>query len=268
MDTLLLRITPPVLVRSRRAPRLVERNYFVYRRGWVLLVSGFFEPLFYLLSISVGVGHLVGTVSGPSGHPIRYVVFVAPALMAAAAMNGAIYDSTFNVFHKLKFAKTYEALLATPVGVPDVAVGEIGWALLRGSLYSATFLAVMAMMGLVRSGWAVLALPSAMLVGLGFAALGMAVTCFMRSWQDFDLVLLAILPMFLFSGTFYPLSTYPGALQTVVRLTPLYQGVALLRGLDLGAVGPSLVGHAAYLAAMAAIGLTVSQRRLARLLLR
>lgn len=268
MDTLILRITPPLLLRSRRAPRLIERNYLVYRRGWILIVSGFFEPLFYLFSISVGIGHLVGTVSGPSGQPIRYVVFVAPALMAAAAMNGAIYDSTFNVFHKLKFAKTYEALMATPLGVADVAVGEIGWALLRGSLYSAAFLAVMAMMGLVRSGWAVMALPSAMLVGLGFAAIGMAATCFMRSWQDFDLVLLAILPMFLFSGTFYPLSTYPSGLQVVVQLTPLYQGVALLRGFALGAVGPGLLGHAAYLAAMAVIGVSVSQRRLARLLLK
>jgi lipooligosaccharide transport system permease protein len=267
MDSLVLRITPPVLVRSR-APRLIERNYMVYRRGWILIVSGFFEPLLYLLSISVGIGHLVGTVSGPSGAPIRYVVFAAPALMAAAAMNGAIYDSTFNVFHKLKFAKTYEALMATPVGVADVAVGEIGWAVLRGSLYSSTFLAVMAMLGLVRSGWAVLALPSAMLLGLAFASAGMAVTCYMRSWQDFDLVLLAILPMFLFSGTFYPLSTYPGALRVVVELTPLYQGVALLRSFVLGAVGPTLVAHAAYLAAMAVIGLVVSRRRLARLLLK
>ena len=267
MDALVLRITPPVLLRSR-APRLIERNYLVYRRGWILIVSGFFEPLFYLLSISVGIGHLVGTVSGPSGQPIRYVVFAAPALMAAAAMNGAVYDATFNVFHKLKFAKTYEALMATPMGVVDVAVGEIAWAVLRGSLYSATFLVVMAMLGLVRSGWAVLALPSALMISLGFAAIGMAVTCYMRSWQDFDLVLLAILPMFLFSGTFYPLSTYPPALRVVVEVTPLYQGVTLLRGFVLGAVGPSLIAHAAYLAAMAVIGLTVSRRRLARLLLR
>ena len=99
-----------------RAWPLVERNLLVYRRSWLLIVSGFFEPVFYLLSLGVGIGALVGTVTGPDGQAIEYTAFVAPALLAASAMNGAVYDSTFNVFFKLKYAKTYDAMLATPLG--------------------------------------------------------------------------------------------------------------------------------------------------------
>jgi lipooligosaccharide transport system permease protein len=261
-----LRVLPPILA-GRRAARLIERNALVYRRMWLLLVSGFFEPLFYLLSISVGIGKLAGPIPGPRGQLVGYTVFAAPALLASAAMNGAIFDSTFGVFFKLKFAKVYDAVLATPLGVTDVAVGEIGWAVIRGGLYSIVFLVVMAALGLVQSPWALLALPSALLLSLAFSALGMAATTFMRSWQDFDFVQMTTLPMFLFSATFYPLSTYPGALRLVVRLTPLYQGVALLRGLDLGDPNWAMLGHVAYLVGMAAVGLAVTTRRLGRLLL-
>jgi lipooligosaccharide transport system permease protein len=182
-------------------------------------------------------------------------------------MNGAIYDSTMNVFFKLKYAKTYDAVLATPVGVSDVAVGEITWALLRGLLYSAAFLIIMTALGDVSSWWAIFALPAAGLIGFGFAAVGMAFTSFMRSWQDFDFVQLAILPLFLFSTTFYPLSVYPRWLQLVVECTPLFHGVTLVRSLTTGFVGFRLLWDAAYLGIMGLIGLVVTSRRLERLLL-
>jgi lipooligosaccharide transport system permease protein len=264
---LLVRVVPPAFLGRGRARRLVERNLMVYRRGWLVIVSGFFEPFFYLLSIGVGIGKLVGHITGPGGSLLAYPVFVAPALLASSAMNGAIYDSTLNVYFKLKFAHTYDAILATPVGVGDVALGEITWALIRGLLYSAVFIVVMAILGDVGSAWAVLALPAAVLIGFGFAAVGMAATTFMRSWNDFDFVQLAVLPLFLFSTTFYPLSTYPRWLQIVVECTPLYHGVSLLRGLCTGAVGPSMFGHAVYLAVMGVIGLMISARRLEILLL-
>src|SRR5579859_436541 len=203
--TLVARVAPPALLGSRRALLLVERNLMVYRRTWIVIVSGFFEPLFYLLSIGVGIGKLVGHVTGPGGHVIAYTAYVAPALMASSAMNGAVYDSTMNVYFKLKFAKTYDAVLATPVGVGDVALGEITWALMRGFLYATVFVGVMAALGDVLSPWAILALPAAVLIGFAFAAVGMAATSYMRSWQDFDFVQLAVLPLFLFSATFYPL---------------------------------------------------------------
>jgi lipooligosaccharide transport system permease protein len=240
----------------------------VYRRAWMIIFSGFFEPLFYLLSIGVGIGKLVGQVTGPGGTPIAFRAFVAPALLASSAMNGAVYDSTMNVYFKLKYARTYDAVLATPMSVGDVALGEITWALMRGLLYSTVFLVVMALLGDVLSAWALLALPAAVLIGFAFAAMGMAATTFLRSWTDFDFVQLAVLPMFLFSTTFYPLATYPRWLQVVVECTPLYHGVALLRALCTGGVGPGLLTHVAYLLVMGLIGLAISSRRLAGLLLK
>jgi lipooligosaccharide transport system permease protein len=246
---------------------LVERNARAYRHLWALLISGLLEPLFYLLSIRVGLGGLVGQVTGPGGRPVSYTEFVAPALLATSSMNGAVYDSTFNVFHKLKYAKVYEAALATPLRPGDVALGEIIWALSRGLLYALAFLLVLAAMGLVQSVWLLAAIPAAVLIGFAFAGTGMAATTFMRSWKDFDFVILATLPMFLFSTTFYPLSVYPRALQIVVECTPLYQAVTLLRGFSLGIVGPAMLVSAAYLAALGLAGLYVASRRIRRLLL-
>ncbi len=264
--TLLARVVP-IRVGTGRGGSVLERNVLVTRRGWLVVLSGFFEPLFYLLSIGVGLGALVGSVK-VGGHLVPYRTFVAPAMLATSAMNAAIAETTFNVFHKLKFSKVYAGMLNTPVGPGDIAVGEISWSVVRGGIYSAIFLVVMAALGLVASWWALLALPAALLVGAAFAAVGMSLTTFMRSWTDFEYVTLIQLPLFLFSATFYPLSTYPGWLQAVVRCTPLYQGVALLRGLVSGDVGWALAVHAAYLAVMGGVGLVLTARRLERLLLR
>jgi lipooligosaccharide transport system permease protein len=266
--TLAWRVMPPILFGGRRAGRLLERNLMVYRRTWMILFSGFFEPLFYLLSAGFGIGGLVGQVQGPTGQPIDYALFVAPALLAVAAMNGGIYESTFNVFFKLNYAKTYDAILSTPLGVGDIALGEILWALIRGSLYAIGFLAVMFVLGLATSPLALLAFPASMLVGFAFAAVGMAATTFMRKWQDFDLIQLAVLPLFLFSATFYPLSIYPPELQLVIQLTPLYHGAHLIRGLTLGVVDAGMLVDVAYLAVMGLIGLAIVNRRLEKLLLK
>jgi lipooligosaccharide transport system permease protein len=253
---------------GRASLSLVERNARAYRHLWILLVTGILEPLFYLLSVRVGLGHLVGTVTGPGGRPVSYTEFVAPALLATSSMNGAVYDSTFNVFHKLKYAKVYDAALSTPLGPVDVALGEVIWALSRGVMYAVLFLIVLAAMGLAATPWLILALPASLLISFAFAGIGMAATTFMRSWKDFDFVILATLPMFLFSTTFFPLSVYPRALQIVVECTPLYQGVALLRGLAFGDPGPAMLGNAAYLLILGLAGLYVASRRIRRLLLR
>lgn len=251
---------------GRRSVALLERSLMVYRHTWIIIVSGFFEPLFYLLSIGVGVGRLVPHLSY-AGHPIAYTAFVAPAMLASSAMNGAIYDSTFNIFHKLKYARVYEGVLATPMTALDVAAGEILWALGRGFIYAVAFLIVCAAMGVVHAWTAVLALPFAVLEGLAFAACGMAATTFMRSWQDFEWVNLVLLPMFLFSATFYPLTAYPTAVAHVVRWTPLYQAVAVQRALLLGGWHAGLLANCAYLAVMSLAGGIVAVRRLARVLL-
>ena len=270
-----LRILPASMLLARRgtlggrgSAHLIERHARVYRRTWLVLASGFFEPLFYLLSIGVGIGELVGGKVLFDGHAVGYTSFVAPALLATSAMNGAIFDSTFNIFFRLKYAKLYDAALATPMRAGDVALGEIGWALIRGGLYACAFMVIMLALGLVHSVWAVLAIPVALLIGFAFAGAGMAATTFIRSWQDFEYVTLATLPMFLFSTTFYPLSVYPRPIQLIVDCTPLYQGIALLRSLTLGYVGPGLLWHVLYLAVMGAGGLAIAGSRIGRLLLR
>jgi lipooligosaccharide transport system permease protein len=248
------------------AKLLVERNARASRHGLRTLLSGFFEPVFYLFSLGIGIGALVGGVQF-NGHLFRYQEFVAPGLLAASAMNGAIMDSTFNVFWKLKYARIYDSVLATPLDTRAIAIGEVSWALLRGTAYAATFIVVLLVSGYISSWWALLALPAATLIGLAFAGAGMAATTWMRSWQDFDLVQLVTLPMFLFSATFYPLSTYPHALQIVVQLTPLYHAVALERQLLLGAVDAGALVHVGYLVALGLLGMVIAGRRLERLLL-
>jgi lipooligosaccharide transport system permease protein len=249
-----------------RGALLFERNWMVYRRTWMIIFSGLFEPLFYLASMGIGLGHYVPHVDVAGVGLISYASFIAPALLASAAMNGAIYDST-NVFWKMKYAKVYDAMLATPIGPTDVAVGETAWALFRGLLYAAAFLAVSGALGLIDSAWAVLALPAALLIGFGFAGLGIAGTTYMRNWQDFEFLAIVQLPMFLFSATFYPLSVYPEALQWVVRCTPLYNAIELMRGLMLGSVGWYQLINAAYLVVMGLIGVRIAGRRVHKLLL-
>jgi lipooligosaccharide transport system permease protein len=265
-ESLGTRILPPARFRATGPLRLLERNFLVYRHLWGVVLSGFFEPIFYLFSIGVGIGALVGDFTAPDGQVISYAAFVAPALLAAAAMNGPVFES-FNIFFKLKYAKTYDAMLASPLSPMDVAVGEISWTLVRSGLYSAGFIIVMYIMGLMLSPLAILALPATLLIGLAFASVGMAATTYMRSWQDFDLITLVTMPMFLFSATFYPLDLYPEWLQVVARFSPLYQATDLLRSLTLGYIDASLLVHVLYLSVMATIGLAISKRRIVSLLL-
>jgi lipooligosaccharide transport system permease protein len=269
LSDLPLRIIPAPGVRDRRGSlHLIERHARAYRYAWVVFISGLSEPLFYLLAIGVGVGHLVGTMFGPGGQRIDFASFVAPGLLAAASMNGAVMDSTFSVFSRLKFSKLYESMLGTPMQVSDIAVGEVGWSVLRAGIYAVAFMIVILALGLAHSAWAAAAVPAALLIGFAFAGAGMAATTFMTSWQHFEFITLTTLPMFLFSTTFYPLSVYPRAVQVIVECTPLYQGVALLRGLFFGAVGPGMLWHVGYLAVMGLAGVALSMRRFRVLLLK
>ena len=246
---------------------VVERNAMVYRRAWLILLSGFFEPLFYLFFFVYPLQEFRDITVTAGGRTIEYATFVAPALLASSAMNGAFYDAT-NVFWKLRYGKVYDAILATPIGPKDVASGETMWAIVRALLYSAAYLVVITALGLVESWWAVLALPACFVVGFGFAGAGIAAVTWIRTWQDFDLVQLVMLPMFLFSATFYPITVYPEAIEWVVRCLPLYQGIVLVRSLTTGTVGPSLLVNVAYLLAMGFAGRAVAARRIDGLLLK
>jgi lipooligosaccharide transport system permease protein len=253
---------------SGRSRAIMERAYIAFRSStWMIVVSGFVEPVLFLLSFGYGLKDLVGDIT-VAGQPIGYVAFIAPALLATSAMNGAIYDSTMNVYFKLKHDRIYHGMLATSLGPMDVALGEISWALLRGLSYSIGFMAIVAPLGLIPSAWGILAIPAAVLIAFGFASFGMAVTSYMKSWQQLEIVNIVLLPMFLFSGSFYPLSVFPEWLQTLIRLFPLAHAIDLVRGLTLGNISWALVGHAMYFVVMIVVGLFFTTKRLNALFMR
>ena len=246
-----------------RAHCVTLRNFVAAKGGfWVTIASGFFEPVFYLLAMGIGLGHFVGDMAAPNGRPVSYAAFIAPALLATSAMNGAIYDSTWNVFGKLKHMKTYRGMLNTSLGPLDLALGEIGWALLRGLLYAVAFLLVMLVMGLIHNALALLALPAVALIAYGFAALGMSVTSHMSTYQQMDWIGFVLLPMFILSATFFPITVYPRPVQLIIEVFPLWHAVDLVRNLTLGSWTSACVVHVAYFVALAAVGTTLVTRRL------
>ncbi|NLF03630.1 MAG: ABC transporter permease [Actinomycetales bacterium] len=235
--------------------------------NWIVVLSGFFEPVFFLIAMGIGLGTYIGDVELANGQTVPYAAFIAPALLAVSAMNGAVYDSTWNVFFKMHFGKLYDAVLSTSMGPLDVALGEISYALLRGLVYATGFLTVMQLMGLNQSWTAILSLPAVLLVAFGFASVGMAITSYMKTFQQMDWINFVMLPMFLFSATFFPLDVYPEAIQRLIQALPLWHAVELVRGLTLGQFGPQLLVHVGYFVAMIAVGITFTTRRLRALFL-
>jgi lipooligosaccharide transport system permease protein len=254
---------------ARRSTAVTARNLTALRSVyWVVVLSGVVEPMLYLFSIGVGVGTLVGRLPLSDGRMVPYATFVAPAMLASSAMFGALTESTFNFFGKMKYMRLYDGVLATPVRPMEVAFGELLWAMARGAIYSGAFLAVMVALRLTTLGWALATFPATLLVGFAFGGLGMGLTTFMRSWQEFDLVATAQFALFLFSGTFAPVSSYPPAARLLIECTPLYHAVELIRGLTTGSPHLGLLGDVAYLVAMAGLGLWIAGRRMGRLLLK
>lgn len=254
-----------VLLRPGRAWAMVERNVLIYRHTWPVILAEIFEPMLYLLAFGIGIGTLVGKVPGLDS-AVTYPQFVAPALLATAAMNGAMNETTFNMYGKLTLDKTYESILTTPMSVASLARGEVGWALLRGTLVSSAYLAVVSAFGLARTPMALLAIPSALLIGWTFASVGLLVVTLLRSWQDFQLIQLVMLPMFLFATTFFPLGVYPRPVQLLVKALPLYHSIELVRAAFLGMGGYHLIGSTVYLLLLGGATFAVATRRLERTL--
>lgn len=252
-----------------RARRLVERNVMVYRHQAVVILSGGIEPIFYLVGIGIGVGGFVPGVDLPDGRHVSYIQYVAPALLATAAMNGAVFETIFNVFFKLNFAKTYDGILATPMGIREIAIGEMLWALLRAALYAAAMLIIMLVAGLILSPWALLAFPAALLIAAAFAGAGLAGTSVLRTVQDFDIPMgLIVMPMFLFSGTFFPIDRYPWFIQAFMEVTPLYHAISLIRGLTTGAVGWAQLLDFGYLVVFFSLAMWFAMSRMERKLIK
>jgi lipooligosaccharide transport system permease protein len=257
----------PRLVAARRAGSVVERNAATLRTTyWVVMATGFLEPVLYLFSIGLGVGALVGDLRLADGRVVGYAAFVAPAMLASSAMTGALAETTFNFYGKMKWQRLYEGILATPVRPIEVAVGELAWAMLRGAAYALVFLAVMVAMHLTTAAYALVALLAAVLTGFAFGAVGMALATFFRSWQDFDLVATGQFALFLFSGTFVPAEGYPVALRGLVAVTPLYRSVDLIRHITTGGWAWVQLADVAYLVLLLVGGLWLAGRRMERLL--
>ncbi|ERG64855.1 hypothetical protein L332_10425 [Agrococcus pavilionensis RW1] len=244
-----------------RGLRVIARN------NWLIVVTGFFEPVFYLLSMGIGLGALIGGVEF-YGTEVPYAAYIAPALMAVSAMNGAVYDSTMNVFFKMNYAKLYQQMLSTSLGPLDVALGEILLALFRGLLYASGFMLVTTLMGLNLAWTAVLAIPAALVIAFAFASFGMAITSYMKTFQHLDYVWVVMMPMFLLSATFFPIEVYPQGVQWVIQALPLWHGVDMIRQLTTGLVQPSILLHLAYFAVMILVGLVFTTARLRALFLR
>jgi len=252
-----------------RSHVILERSLVALKSSnWFPVVSGFLEPLLYLFSFGYGVGTLIGDIQVSNGQVVSYAMFIAPGLLATSAMNGAIYDSTWNVYFKLHEGKIYHGMLATSLGPLDVALGEILTALLRGFAYAVGFMAVATPMGLIPSWWGILAIPAAVLIAFGFASIGMAITSYFKSYQQMGLINISLLPIFLFSGSFYPLSVFPDWAQIIIKTLPLWHAIEMVRNLSLGITNLSLLGHIAYFVAMVVIGLFFTTKRLNALFMR
>ncbi|MBB5868339.1 lipooligosaccharide transport system permease protein [Allocatelliglobosispora scoriae] len=231
---------------------------------WVLL-SGLFEPAFYLFSIGLGVGSLVGSIT-VDGEAVSYVRFVAPAMLAASVMNGAMSEATFNFFTKLRMMRLHDATACTPVSSTEMVLGEVLWSVARGAVHSIPFLVLMQLMGLIDAAQIPGLFVVTLLTGFAFGALGAAISTFLRGTHDFDRVNLFTFVMFVFSGTFAPVSEYPLFLGPLAQATPLWQAVALTRDLSTGTFGWDSALHCGYLVVLAVLAMAVASRRMERTL--
>jgi lipooligosaccharide transport system permease protein len=245
--------------------RVVEYHWLVYRHAWRGgVVETFLAPVFYLLAMGVGLGAFIDRGGAGSAAGVTYLAFLAPGLMAAQAMQTAASESTFPIMAGIVWDKTFLAMLATPLSVRDILVGHLLWVVVRLLMVAFAFFVVMIVFGALLSPTAVLAIPVAVLVGLAFACPITAFAARQRNDSGFNVLFrFVITPLFLFSGTFFPVDRLPPVLRAVAFLTPLYHGVALTRALTLGRIEPlSAAVNVVVLAAFAVVGTALARRAL------
>ena len=241
--------------------RVVELRAMQYRRTFrASLFSSFLNPVLFLLAMGIGLGTYVdrsGTATQALGG-LTYLQFLAPGLLAGTAMQSAAFESTFPIMSGLTWQKVFHAMFATPISARDIVLGNLAWIALRLLMISAIFTAVMTLFGAVASPLILLAIPAAVLTGMAFAAPIAAFSATQRTPEKFNAVFrFGITPLFLFSGTFFPVSNLPAAIQPIAWLSPLWHGVELSRALALGTIGADPVRamiHVVVLVALFVIG--------------
>jgi lipooligosaccharide transport system permease protein len=244
------------------AVRALEYWVYQYRRTWRSTIAhGFINPVVYLAAMGLGLGTLVDTgANTDSLNGVEYAVFLAPGLLAAAAMQSATVETTFPIMAAIKWVGTYKAMLATPLGVLDILVGHLSYVVFRLVVSALSFFLVMAAFGAVERPGAVLAVPAAVLTGMAFACPIAALAAHLESEWSFNYVFrFGVIPLFLFSGTFFPVSQLPDLLRPIAYATPLWHGVDLCRSLALGTgSGLRAAAHVAYLGALVVAGVAVA----------
>jgi lipooligosaccharide transport system permease protein len=251
--------------------RVVEANARVYRRTYRgSVVSTFLNPVLFLLAMGMGLGTLVDAGAGESTLTLPYLTFLAPGLLAATAMTTAAGDSSFPVMAGIKWRKTYEAVLATPLGVRDLVGGHLGWIAIRLTFVTLVYSGVMMVFGATTIVDGLTSVPPAVLTGIAFAAMVTAYTATIKDEQWLaNLFRFGITPLFLFSGTFFPITQLPGWMHPIAYATPLWHGVSLCRGLALGidfVINPWI--SVAYLTALVGVGYALSRRQFSRRLIK
>ena len=256
-----------VAVTARSVERVVEHHLLVYRRTWRgTLFSTFLNPILFLAAIGIGLGTFVDDANPAGIDGITYLAFLAPGLLVAQAMQTAAFESTYPVMAGIRWLKTYVAMILSPLGTRHVAVGQLIWTGLRVTFGASVFALVMVVFGAIEPARAILLLPVAALTGLAFAAPIQAFAAAQRNDNPFaSLFRFVIMPMFIFSGTFFPVSQLPELLQVVAYLTPLWHAVALARAIALDVIDPILaLVNVAYLSALVVLGLVASFRTFGR----
>ena len=249
------------------ALRVTQRNLWVYRRTWRGSVFGsFLNPLLYLGALGVGLGSFIAAQDTTALGGVTYLEFLGPGMLAASCMQSASFEATYPIMGKISWRRNYEAMLAAPLSVRDLVLGEMGWIAVRLTTISVAFLIVLTLFGIPTSPLAVLGVPAAILTGLCFFTAIMAFTTTQKNDSGFAAMFRFVInPLFLFSGTFFPVDRLPDALHVVAAFTPLYHGVALIRGLILQT--PELANwpiHLAYLVIFTSVSAMLAYRLLAR----
>jgi lipooligosaccharide transport system permease protein len=247
--------------------RVWQRNWLVYKRLWHRsLAFGFLQPILFLTAMGLGIGALLTTDSLDAFGGVPYIDWLGPGLMAAMGMQTATFESTYPIMNKIMWGRNYEAMLSTPLGVRGIIGGELGWVAFRIGTLATIFLVVLTIFGIPRTPLAVLAVPFAVLIGLAFSACLIAFTATQRNDVGFSAVFRFVInPLFLFSGTFFPLTQLPDFARVIAWLTPLFHGVELIRGSILDQLDPVTAPlHLAYLLVMFGIGAYLAQRNLAK----
>jgi lipooligosaccharide transport system permease protein len=247
--------------------RVWQRNWLVYRRLWHRsLAFGFLQPVLFLTAMGLGIGSLMGVQDEAAFGGVPYIDWLGPGLLAAMAMQTATFESTYPIMNKIMWGRNYEAMLSTPVGIRSIVLGELGWTAFRIGTLASVFLVVLTLFGISRTPMALLAIPFAVLIGLAFSSCLIAFTATQKNDVGFSAIFRFVInPLFLFSGTFFPLTQLPEALQLVAWLTPLFHGVELVRGAVLDTLDPVTAPlHLAYLLVMFGIGATLAERTLSK----